>query len=261
VTEKAKEYANPYDKHWQYRSGLLDLGPRFHMRTRHMLRFFPKAPRRILDVGCGDGYFLQLLASKGYRADGLDGSQEAIRLCRERMSNAIGELSCCFIGEFHPETPYDLLTCGEVLEHIEDDQSFLCEMNRIAAMDATVVATVPLDMSLWSKADEDAGHFRRYTKDDIMQKMQNAGFEIERYVVWGYPLTRLMTSRIRRLQTAMIKETSGQTTGSKKSTISRYKALLLPIKYLFLLDNLFNWTEKGLDIVIRARKIKECHSV
>ncbi len=261
MPEKPSEYANPYDKHWDYRKGMLDIGPRFHMRTRHMLRFFPPSPKRILDIGCGDGYFLQLLASKGYRADGLDGSEKAIQLCRERMGEAMGEFTCCFIEEFHPPEPYDLLTCGEVLEHIEDDRAFLREMNRIAAPDATLVLTVPFDVSLWSKADEDAGHFRHYTKSDLFEKIREAGFEPERHVVWGYPLTRYLIARIRRAQTRMIEQSRSKPNSpgaeSKKKGLSRYKTFLRPLKYVFLFDNLFNWTGKGVDIVVRARKTKE----
>ncbi|NQU44602.1 class I SAM-dependent methyltransferase [bacterium] len=247
-----KPYANPYDKHWDYREGLLDLGPRFFMRTRLMLGFFPPSPRRILDVGCGDGYFLALLAERGIRADGIDGSADAIERSKRRLGERAGDLRCCFIQEFKPDEPYDLLMCGEVLEHIEDDEGFLKEMHRIAAPDATLVLTVPVDMSLWSEADAAAGHFRRYTKDEIFGKLRRAGFEPEEHVIWGFPLTRWMSPRIRKQQTAMIRESAaGQ--GARKSFLKRHKTLLRPIKYVFLLDHLFNWTGRGVDIVVRAR--------
>jgi hypothetical protein len=39
--------------------------------------------------------------------------------------------------------------------------------------------TVPAFSWLWSQEDEDAGHFRRYSRDGIKRLLQNAGFQLE----------------------------------------------------------------------------------
>lgn len=246
----ASSYENPYDDHLGYRKDLLDLGPRFAMRTGHMMSFWPSSPRRILDVGCGDGFFLQVLAGRGIVADGLDGSAQAIATARERVGHLGGRIECCFIEDFEPEEPYDLLLCGEVLEHIEDDRAFLRQMHRLGAPGARLILTVPLDMALWSKADEEAGHFRRYTREELFEKMEAAGFMIDDYVVWGFPLTRYLTPFIRRQQTDMMHGNE-----AKKSTLSKYKKLLKPVKHVFRLDNLFNFTERGCGIVVCAHTV------
>lgn len=254
MPSKDSEYKNPYDKHLGYRSVLLDAGPRFYMRTRHMLKYFPPSSEHIIDIGCGDGFFLELMAKKGFIADGIDGSAEAVKLCKERLGASAGIIECCFIDEFKPDKSYDLLLCGEVLEHIEDDESFIMQINRLAAINGILIVTVPLDMNLWSKADENAGHFRRYTKSEIFAKLQNAGFCVEKYVVWGFPLTRYLTPFIRRQQTQMMDTSGSKQAERKRAFLTKFKSVLKPVKYIFLLDNLFNFTEKGVDIVIRARK-------
>ena len=38
----------------------------------------PDAPRRVLDAGCGKGYYTRLLAGFGHRVDGIDTSVHAI---------------------------------------------------------------------------------------------------------------------------------------------------------------------------------------
>ena len=255
---KNSTYANLYDKHLDYRSALLDTGPRFYIRTRHMVKFFPPNPTHIIDIGCGDGFFLEKLTKKGFLVDGIDASSLAIKLCKERLGSFTGHIECCFIEEYKPQYSYDLLLCGEVLEHIKDDINFLKEINRLASMDAILILTVPLDMSLWSKADENAGHFRRYTKPEIFNKLQNAGFMIEKYVIWGFPLTRILMPYIRKQQTKMMKVDGSKQPEQSKKNLLKFKKLLKPLKYLFIIDNLFNFTEKGVDIVIRAKKIEDC---
>jgi len=247
-------YSNLYDKHLDYRSVLLDTGPRFYIRTRHMMRFFPSNPKHIIDIGCGDGFFLERLTKKGLIVDGIDASAQAVKLCKERLGGASGHIECCLIEEYKPKYLYDLLLCGEVLEHIEDDEHFLEEISRLAAINAVLILTVPLDMSLWSKADENAGHFRRYTKSEIFSKLQKAGFIIEEYVIWGFPITRFLMPYIRKQQTKMMKVPGAKHPERRRKMISRFKIIFKPLKYIFVIDNLFNFTEKGVDIVIRARK-------
>lgn len=248
-------YSNLYDRHLDYRSVLLDTGPRFYMRTKTMMKFFPPNPQHIIDIGCGDGFFLEKLTKKGFTVDGIDASAQAVKFCKERLGRAIGHIECCFIEEYKPQNLYDLLLCGEVLEHIKDDEHFLKEINRLAAKDAVLILTVPLDMSLWSEADEDAGHFRRYTKAEIIGKLQKAGFMIEKYVIWGFPLTRFLMPYIRKQQTKMMKIPGSKQPERRKKILSKFKIILKPLKYIFIIDNLFNFTEKGVDIVIRARKV------
>jgi SAM-dependent methyltransferase len=254
MKDEQRDYANPYDRHLGYRSLLLDAGPRFYVRTRHMLHMFPPNPGRILDVGCGDGVFLEMLRNKGYTVDGIDGSSEAIKMCRQRLGDHGGTIECCFIEEYQPERPYDLLLCGEVCEHIEDDQSFMNEMARLASDNAVLILTVPLHMRRWTKDDEYAGHFRRYEIAEIATKLEKAGFTMERYVVWGWPLASWLTPTITGQVTKMMATPDSPNPEETKRLWLKYKPLLRMGKYIFLFDNLFTFTEKGFDVVVRARK-------
>lgn len=220
-----------------------------------MLRFIPSHPRRIIDIGCGEGFFLSILSKRGFRADGIDGSAMAIEICRERIGKAAGLIECCFIEEFQPQEPYDLLICGEVLEHIGDDQAFLNEINRLAVMDAVLILTVPVDMTLWSSADELGGHFRRYSKPEIFMKIEKAGFSVTDYVIWGFPLIRGILPFIYRQQVDLMSST--KSSRMKERFMKKCKYILKPLSYVFLFDNLFNFTERGIDIVIRAVKTEQ----
>lgn len=229
----------------------MDIGPRFFLRTRLMTQLLRGEKGRLLDVGCGDGFFLAELARRGFTAIGLDTSARAVALCQKRVAPLGAQAHCLSLDQFQPETPFDVVVCGEVLEHVADDITFLHEVHRVLRANGVLVLSVPLDMRLWNQADVNAGHFRRYTKRGILDKLTATGFAVERSIVWGWPLTRALHFWIRRQQSMRMAEAKA---GSRRrDPLRRLKPLLRWVRYLFLVDNLFNWTERGVGIIIRAR--------
>jgi SAM-dependent methyltransferase len=67
----------------------------------------------------------------------------------------------------------------DVLEHLPDDVAALKELHRGLAPGARLYLTVPSLAALWSRFDESAGHFRRYTPLGLRRVVQTAGFEVE----------------------------------------------------------------------------------
>jgi SAM-dependent methyltransferase len=68
----------------------------------------------------------------------------------------------------------------DVLEHVRDDVSALKEMLRVLKPGGILVATIPAHPFLWSEHDEALAHFRRYTRKEIISKLQEAGYHIEK---------------------------------------------------------------------------------
>jgi len=239
--------ATPYDSHLTYRQELLDVGPRFHLRTGLMRRMLRGQHGRLLDVGCGDGFFMQQLMRMGFTCAGLDVSAPMIERCRARVGEDV-ELYCGPIESYTPAQPFDVVACGEVLEHIEDDLGTLHHIWRLLRPGGLFVLSVPLDMRLWNEVDARAGHQRRYTKVGILSKLQQAGFRTERYTVWGWPITRTLHFTIRRQQKSLL------SAPARRRNWRLLRQLMRWGRYVFLLDNLFNWTERGVGIVVSARR-------
>ena len=91
---------------------------------------------RILDVGCGTGANLKMLAAHG-RAEGVDISSQAVDFCRERGLNSVR------LGAAE-QLPYengsfDLVTALDVVEHLDDDVAGLQEMRRVLRRDGRVL--------------------------------------------------------------------------------------------------------------------------
>ncbi len=233
----------------------MDIGPRFFLRTRLMLQMLRGEQGRLLDVGCGDGFFLAELARRGFAAVGLDTSAQAVALCQKRVAPLGAQAYCLPLDQLQPESPFDIVVCGEVLEHVADDVGFLREVRRVLHPAGTLVLSVPLDMRLWNEADVNAGHFRRYTKHDILGKLAATGFAVERTIVWGWPLTRALHFWIRRQQSVRMIQQDADS--RRRDPVRRLKPLLQWARCLFLVDNLFNWTERGVGIVIRAHAIPQ----
>lgn len=131
---------------------------------------------RILDVGCGTGANLKMLAEFG-RAEGVDISPQAVDFCHERgldsvKLGAIEELP-------YEDDSFDLVTALDVIEHLDDDVAGLQEMKRVLRQDGRLLLFVPAFMFLWGVQDDVSNHRRRYTLPGLLRAVEAAGFSVE----------------------------------------------------------------------------------
>jgi len=71
----------------------------------------------------------------------------------------------------------------DVLEHVQDRQSLLSELQRVLQPQSYLFISVPALPVLWSQFDVDEAHQLRYTRSSLRSELVNAGFTIE---VVGY---------------------------------------------------------------------------
>jgi ubiquinone/menaquinone biosynthesis C-methylase UbiE len=90
-------------------------------------------PRRVLEVGCGEGIVLEHLAARMPRArfDGLELDGSALRRARARCPEAtlVGGDACALP---FADRSFDLVVCLEVLEHLAAPERALRELRRVA---------------------------------------------------------------------------------------------------------------------------------
>jgi len=139
---------------------------------------------KILDVGCGTGANLEMLAQFG-EAEGVDVSDDALEFCRQKGLKAQKGLAEAL--PFDDES-YDIVTALDVIEHLDDDIAGLKEMFRILRPGGKTLIFVPAFMWLWGVQDDISNHRIRYTKKQIIERLEAAGFEIERatYANWTF---------------------------------------------------------------------------
>jgi ubiquinone/menaquinone biosynthesis C-methylase UbiE/uncharacterized protein YbaR (Trm112 family) len=126
----------------------------FNRVKRRLLSWLkPENDHLILDVGCGSGYFLFLINKRYLDEDfrpiavGIDISETelkfmSIRKQKERLSNIIIIHGNGQNLPFNAET-FDLITCSEVIEHINNPQRALNEMNRVLKKNGRLLLSTP----------------------------------------------------------------------------------------------------------------------
>jgi SAM-dependent methyltransferase len=132
---------------------------------------------KILEAGCGTGNVLRLLEQTFPKATivGMDLFATGLQFARQRTTSFLvqGDLQRLpFVASF------DLVGAFDVLEHFRDDLEVLGLLRSSLKPGGTLLLTVPAHLSLWSYFDKAAHHWRRYTLEELRQKLIQAGFEV-----------------------------------------------------------------------------------
>lgn len=104
----------------------------------------PLTGRRALDVGCGAGLLCEPLARLGADVTGLDATPANIDVARDHA--ATGGLAIEYIAggiEDQALPPFDLITCLEVIEHVEQPALFVGHLARLLRPDGLLILSTP----------------------------------------------------------------------------------------------------------------------
>jgi ubiquinone/menaquinone biosynthesis C-methylase UbiE len=103
------------------------------------LEYAPHA-RTLLDIGCSAGYVLEAAKSLGLTPTGLDCSQFAVNLCREKgFAAEFGSLTEMPL----PDNAFDIVTLKHTLEHVADPMQGLREVWRVLRPGGVAFVIVP----------------------------------------------------------------------------------------------------------------------
>ncbi|MEM4577170.1 MAG: methyltransferase domain-containing protein [Candidatus Nezhaarchaeales archaeon] len=175
--------------------------------SRSPFNLFKGAGRKALDVGCAHGYLVELLLHLGYEAYGCDVS----RLYVHRYArNLTGNLVVCDAQKLPFRWgSYDLITCFEVLEHLQDPSAFLGDCYRLLMPQGVLLLQTPwaiptidaLFSRLYAKAllkassvvEHHVSEFR--SKEEVERLLKHHGFKghVERWFL--LPLNPLLFDR------------------------------------------------------------------
>lgn len=143
----------------------------------------------ICDFGCGDGVSFTMLEQFG-KVRGIEVDRNLVTdTNRDRIfSEYLGTNS-------YSDWQCDLITALDVIEHIEDHHSALCELRQMLKPGGWLVLTVPAFMLLWDEHDLINHHYRRYTKNTLRQVLpKNTRLKECRYLFHAiFPIKLLIT--------------------------------------------------------------------
>lgn len=177
--------------------------PRYEFKARpyssHVLLLtdFPQqgAGRRVLDVGCAEGYLADILVSRGFAVTGVDHPDTPHRSSFQFVG---GDLDA---GLPPVDGLFDFILCADVLEHLRDPLAMLRQCRARLKPEGVLVASLPNSGNFYFRWNVLMGRFPRHDKglfdrthlqfymwDGWMDLLARAGFAVERVQVSGVPV-------------------------------------------------------------------------
>ncbi len=137
--------------------------------------------QKIIEIGCGTGIQLPLLAQFG-TVEGLDIVPESIELVKKsgysaRVFNIETELL--------EDNSTAVIACFDVLEHLQDDKMALTKISKALKPEGIFLFSVPAVPWLFGPHDQAASHYRRYSKKEIIKKIEGSGLSIKAVGHWN----------------------------------------------------------------------------
>lgn len=135
---------------------------------------------QILEVGCGIGNFTKQLTRYG-KVWAVDINKNYLDKLKKISGVEVG-FGDIEKGEyFFTNKQFNTIICLNVLEHIEEDSQAIKNMYEVLNNDGDLILLVPSHPFLYGEIDKSIGHFRRYSKKEIVDKLQASGFVILKF--------------------------------------------------------------------------------
>lgn len=145
---------------------------------RNLVKLKSQEKKKLLDVGCGAGDFLEVAKEMLYEVYGCDFDPEVINLCKKRLLN----VRCGDIDVFSGEK-FDVITLNQVLEHISDQKELINKIFSYLKSDGVIWLALPNPNSLGQKVfgKSWAGlhppyHLSLPSQEILKQWLEDAGF-------------------------------------------------------------------------------------
>jgi 2-polyprenyl-3-methyl-5-hydroxy-6-metoxy-1,4-benzoquinol methylase len=188
-----KEFSDLYDKNYfesHYDNGLKigsDEMQRRISQQGHRIRFFRRYKKRgrILDIGCGQGYFLLACQRLGYVVEGMDISDESASYVRNELKIPVATGS--IKDTKFQSNSYDVITMWHFLEHVPNPKIYIDKARQWLKNDGFLVVDVPnyegfdaqADLRNWPNWDLPY-HLYHFTARNLTVILEQHGFKIIR---------------------------------------------------------------------------------
>ena len=228
----------------------------------------PQTSDTILDVGCGDGFYLFLLSRLGkFHLVGIDNNHESIKAAKLLVADKNVRFITGDVTKYGlKEASFNKIICSEVIEHLDSDVEGLKVLYRLLKKGGSLYITVPhlnypffwdpvnwilqhafgthIKSGLW------AGiwnmHDRLYTMDQLVSVVKKAGFRVSKkqYLThYSLPFNHII------LYIGFRMRTSPQLSRSLKNSMSKFKPSQKKSWFSYILS-FINWLDKRNDRTI-----------
>lgn len=192
------------------------------------------------DIGAGNGYQLSRLQNRLFSLRKVKSymCEPSYSGCLNAKKRGVSNVYCGFVENF-PIEQLDIQNIGlfDILEHIEEDRSFLSSLIQRLPKGSRIFITLPALKFLWSADDEVGGHFRRFNKSEANRlisglpiKVIHSSYFFSYYVPFVYIFRVLL----------------GKKKGDFQQNATKEKSLHKSANFGKLIFNLFDFLERAI---------------
>lgn len=146
---------------------------------RRMLKLLERHThgRKLLDIGCGSGFFVKLLKEEGWDAKGIDPSKYAVNYGMKKYGVDIQQAA--WEWDYSSEERFDVITLIGVLEHLEHPFRSLIKINEYLNQGGLIlITTLNAGHYIHLFKFKPPEHLFYFTSPQIRQLLKKAGFKI-----------------------------------------------------------------------------------
>lgn len=169
--------------------------PRFLFRRFLVMRRI-KRNDHFLEIGPGNLSLALDLLTKFNRGTLMDFNTTDVEEIYDELAIVQKQKLKLIIADFTEynqfDDKFDCVVSCEVMEHIEDDRAFLKKTNDLLTRGGQLILSVPARQKYWSRDDEIVGHYRRYEKQELSEKLIEAGYSEIKVESYGFPFINIV---------------------------------------------------------------------
>lgn len=156
---------------------------------------------KILDIGCGAGYFTGEILQKNIpkaKIYGIDISNKAINLAKNIYKNILFKVGSTYNLPF-PNQSFDVVTLNCTIEHLDRPQKALSEVKRVLKNGGLFLSITPIEKEKYVLfqdfylTKEFHGHLKQYDKKSLINLIEKSGFKVKKYYFSGFLFTQFMS--------------------------------------------------------------------
>jgi SAM-dependent methyltransferase len=157
-------------------------GKELRWSHRQLLAEVEWSGRRVLEIGCFNGFFLDEVRHRGGDVFGVDVNRRALQAGSEVFG--LGGRLWPTLEQAQAFGPFDDIVCIDVVEHVDDPQAFVQLLaSQLAPRGRLVIAGPTVERRFFDKSDYPPHHKWRFSRPGLARLLDKSGFAVERQLI------------------------------------------------------------------------------
>lgn len=160
-------------------------------RTLQNVRKMGYTNGKLLDIGCGIGFFLGEAGKRGWETLGIDTATIPLKYARDTLRLHVIQKD---FNTFQSKTKYDVIVIMQLIEHLVDPYPLLNKVNQLLTDNGIACFATPNIESVLFKVLKDKftylippEHVVYYGPDTLKRLLEKTGFTVVKTITYSYP--------------------------------------------------------------------------